>query len=61
MNYEAEGNGAFFMRKTVIVAAFSVLTFGLCAGIAGAQVPTSGNVYSATPITTLISRRTAAV
>ena len=33
------------MRKSVIVAAFSVLTFGLCAGIAGAQVPTSGNVY----------------
>ena len=33
------------MRKTVIVAAFAVLAFGLCAGIAGAQVPTSGNVY----------------
>jgi opacity protein-like surface antigen len=45
MNYEPERNGAFFMRKTVIVAAFSVLTFGLCAGIAGAQVRTSGNVY----------------
>jgi hypothetical protein len=29
----------------MIVAAFSALTFGLCAGIAGAQVPTSGNVY----------------
>ena len=33
------------MRKTMSVAAFSVLTFGLCAGIAGAQAPTSGNVY----------------
>jgi opacity protein-like surface antigen len=45
MNYEPKRNGASFMRKTIIVAAFSILTFGLCAGIAGAQVPTSGNVY----------------
>jgi opacity protein-like surface antigen len=45
MNNESDRNGAFFMRKTVIVAAVSVLTFGLCAGIARAQVPTSGNVY----------------
>jgi hypothetical protein len=33
------------MRKTVIVAAFSILMFGLFAGIADAQVPTSGNIY----------------
>ena len=33
------------MKKTVIVAAFSILMFGLCAGIAGAQDPTAGNVY----------------
>jgi len=33
------------MRKTVIVAAFSTLIFGLYAGVASAQVPTSGNVY----------------
>lgn len=33
------------MRRTVIVAVLSILTFGVCAGIAGAQVPTSGNVY----------------
>jgi hypothetical protein len=33
------------MRKTVIVAAFLALMFWLYAGIAGAQVPASGNVY----------------
>jgi opacity protein-like surface antigen len=33
------------MQKSVTVAAFSILMFGLYAGIAGAQVPTSGNVY----------------
>lgn len=33
------------MQKPVIVTAFSILMFGLSAGIAGAQVPTSGNVY----------------
>ncbi len=33
------------MRKTVIVGVLSMLMFGLSAGIAGAQVPTSGNVY----------------
>ena len=33
------------MQKPVIVAAFSILLFGLFVGAAGAQVPTSGNVY----------------
>jgi Outer membrane protein beta-barrel domain len=33
------------MRKAALVAVFSALTFGLCAAIADAQVPTSGNVY----------------
>jgi len=33
------------MGKTVIVTVFSVLMFGLYTGIAGAQVPSSGNIY----------------
>jgi hypothetical protein len=41
---KCDRNGAF-MRKSVIVAALSALMFGLNAAIAGAQVPTSGNVY----------------
>jgi opacity protein-like surface antigen len=33
------------MRKHVIIAALSILILGLDSGIAGAQVPSSGNVY----------------